>query len=99
MAHHIDTQEVERIATLARLSLGEAERKKAAEDLTGILSHFSAIQDIDTKDVPPADDVSGRQNITREDIAVIDLLCTPQQTLQAAPVLHEGQVRVKAVFS
>lgn len=99
MAHNIDSQEVERIAALARLALGDQEKAKAAKDLSGILEHFSAIQHIDTSNVLPVDDASGLQNIAREDVACADLLCNSQQVLEAVPALQDGQVQVRAVFT
>lgn len=49
----IGEKEVERIATLARLSLTEQETKTFARQLSSILEHFKQIAKIDTQGVEP----------------------------------------------
>lgn len=41
------------VAHLARLGLPESERRAAAAQLAGILGHFRALQDVDTRGVAP----------------------------------------------
>ncbi len=95
----ITVEDVQKIAQLARLQLSEKELKKAAEDLAGILNHFSQIQHIDTTNVPAADDMSGMKNVSREDAAAAEALCKPEDVIKTAPETHNGQIKVTAVFS
>lgn len=94
----ITPEEVKRIAVLARLGLSNAEVEQATHNLSGVLDHFSAIQDIDTDSVPEADAVSGLSNVTREDVAAPGSLCTAAELLDNAPDVQNGSVKVKAVF-
>lgn len=94
----ITKEDVARIADLARMRLGDEELAAATENLAGVLNHFAAIQDIDTTGVPMADDVSGLQNVMREDVAEIESLATHKELLEAAPETKDDQVKVKAVF-
>ena len=94
----ITPDEVTRIASLARLGLSEKEVQAATQDLSGILGHFSAIQEVDTKNVPTADDSSGLQNVMREDIASAEHLCSTESLLATAPETQNGQIKVHAVF-
>ncbi|MDP3997561.1 MAG: Asp-tRNA(Asn)/Glu-tRNA(Gln) amidotransferase subunit GatC [bacterium] len=95
----ITPQGVQKVAALARLGLTEQEASQSADDLAGILGHFSVIQQIDTADTPTSDDVTGLQNVARTDVAQPNDLCTPDELLAAAPAVHKGQVKSKAVFS
>lgn len=94
----ITVKDVERVASLGRLKLTDKELKHAAVNLEQILAHFAAIQAIDTGNVPPADDVTGLRNITRDDIAQPDVLTSTDALLAAAPATLQRQVKVRAVF-
>lgn len=94
----ITSAEVSRIADLARLGITPSEAKQAAEKLDQILENFSKIQDVDTAQVPPADDVSGRENVQRPDEAQPEVLCSHAALLSAAPDTHAGHIKVKAIF-
>lgn len=49
----IDLHMAATVARLARLGLGDAELRAAAQQLAGILGHFRALQDVDTSGVAP----------------------------------------------
>ena len=90
--------EVKKIADLARMSVSDDEATAAAKNLSGILENFETIRSIDTKKIPPADDVSGLQNVTREDVAHDGVLADPNVLLQNAKTKN-GYVEVSAVFT
>ena len=95
----ISPEEVKRIAALARLGVTNTEVAKATKDLGNVLEHFSEIQTIDTKNVPTSDDVTGLNNITREDVADPNNLCHAEELLKNAPETKDKHFKVKAVFS
>lgn len=86
------------ISQLARVRLQAAEVIEAAEKITAILTHFAAIQNIDTRHIPPADDVTGLRNVWRLDQAESEKLCSHEQLLELAPARHGRHIRVKAIF-
>ncbi|HLD25413.1 MAG TPA: Asp-tRNA(Asn)/Glu-tRNA(Gln) amidotransferase subunit GatC [Candidatus Andersenbacteria bacterium] len=91
--------EVKYIAFLARLGLSADEIKRATRDLAAALANFSQIQQVDTRDVPTSDDVTGLTNVTRPDEVQSRALCSPSALLQAAPATHQNHLKVKAVFA
>lgn len=95
----ISPEEVKRIASLARLQLSDHEIEQATKDLGNVLTHFAALQGIDTSKTPTSDDVTGLSNISRADQAVDDLLCSTQTLLDNAPQTHHGQIKVQAIFA
>lgn len=98
MSAKVTPEEVRKIAALARLGLTDEELARASAQISGILDHFSIIQKIDTQGVPTSDDVTGLQNVTREDNAKAEALCATEAVLKGAPELKENQFKVKAVF-
>ena len=94
----ITVKEVKKIAALARLGIRDEEASAATEKLEAILENFSAIQKIDTTDVPPADDVTGLRNVAAADEAKPEALCSHDALLAAAPATHGRQLKVPAVF-
>jgi aspartyl-tRNA(Asn)/glutamyl-tRNA(Gln) amidotransferase subunit C len=96
---HISTDQVKRVAELARVGLTDTEIIQATKDLSNILSHFATIQDIDTQNVPTSDDITGLKNITRIDEATPETLCSHADLLAAAPDIQSNQIKVKAIFN
>lgn len=98
MSSVITSADVQATAALARLGLTDEELKRATHDLANILSHFSSVQAIDTKNVVSDSDVTGLTNVSRADTVHADELCTPADLLDRAPVTLDGHVKVPAVF-
>ena len=98
MTGRISINDVRRIAKLARLGLTDQEIKSATKDLADVLDNFARIQQVDTTNVPTSDDVTGRQNISREDTADPEGLCGADQLMANAPATARGHFKVKAVF-
>ncbi len=90
-------EEVCYIANLARLNLSKKEVEKYAKQLSSILDYAEILKEIDTENVKPIAQITGLNNVKREDI--IDsqglseelIKCTPQET-------EQEQIKVKSVF-
>lgn len=93
----LSTEEVKKIAELARLGLKEEEVQKLSTQLTGILNYVDILKELDTSKVRATFQVTGLENVSRADQLINwskreDLLaCTP------LPV-EDHQVKVKNVF-
>jgi aspartyl-tRNA(Asn)/glutamyl-tRNA(Gln) amidotransferase subunit C len=79
MTQRLTRSDVERIATLARLELDEAEKDLFVRQLTQVLEYAEQIQAIDTTGVPPTSQVLSTQSTDRDD--------TPQPGLSNAEAL------------
>ena len=89
-------EEVQHIANLARLELGEDELNRYREQLSAILAYFQQLEQLDTETIPPTTSVSAGQATLREDrthpgLALDDLL-------RNAPANEERLFRVPPVF-
>lgn len=69
METKITRQEVEHVASLARLSLGEAELEAFAEQLGKILQYADKLKELNTEGVPPTAHPLPIRNVFREDVA------------------------------
>jgi aspartyl-tRNA(Asn)/glutamyl-tRNA(Gln) amidotransferase subunit C len=79
----ISWQDVEKVATLARLRMTESERDMFAKQLSQILTHVEKLNRYDTKGVEPASTVFGQANVFRDDVVRPSL--PAEQALANAP--------------
>jgi aspartyl-tRNA(Asn)/glutamyl-tRNA(Gln) amidotransferase subunit C len=59
---------IDHIASLARLSLSDAERELFGSQLESILSYMDKLNELDTRDIEPTSHVLAIRNVTREDV-------------------------------
>ena len=60
-------KDVEHIASLARLELTEEEKEKFTKELSSILDYFEQLKEVNTDKVEPTYQVTGLENVMRED--------------------------------
>ena len=89
-------EEVLHVAKLARVGVTDDDVTKFQNQLSDILEHFSALNEIDTTDVPPTTQSLPVVNVMGKDEPRASL---PQnEVLQNAPIQQEGYLRVRAVL-
>jgi aspartyl-tRNA(Asn)/glutamyl-tRNA(Gln) amidotransferase subunit C len=88
--------DVEHIAQLARLHLSDEEKERYREQLSDILEHVSALQKLDTKDVPPMSSVGVERARLRKDEPGSAM--RREDLLSNAPDVEEHQFRVPPVL-
>jgi aspartyl-tRNA(Asn)/glutamyl-tRNA(Gln) amidotransferase subunit C len=59
--------DVEHVAALARLGLTNTEKERMRDQLSGILEHIAALEEIDTEAIPPTAQTIALTNVMRED--------------------------------
>jgi len=93
----ISVQEVERIAKLARIGLSVAETAKMSEELGNILTFVEQLQKVDVSATPPTDQVTGLEDVWREDVVKPSL--PREQLLAGTPHQKDGYIMVKRVLN
>lgn len=78
-------EQVRHIAKLARLRLSDAEVKKYSTELTKILGYIEILNELKTDDVGPTAQVTGLENVLREDI-VKPSEALPEDLLECSPL-------------
>lgn len=91
-------QQVEHIANLARLGLSEAEITLYAQQLSNILEYVGQLQKVDTSSVEPTNQVTGLENVMRDDVVDEVADGVKQALIAAAPAQQDNLVKTKSVF-
>lgn len=87
---------IKHIARLANLPLKNDEIKQLDSQLTETLEYIDQLNEVDTKATEPTSQVTGLENITREDIAKESL--TQEQALSNTDETHNGLFKVKGIL-
>jgi aspartyl-tRNA(Asn)/glutamyl-tRNA(Gln) amidotransferase subunit C len=89
-------EEVEYVARLARLGLGDDEITRMQDQLSSILEHIAAIEELDTEAIPPTAQVVALTNVMRQDVVTASL---PRGAVLAnAPRQSGGFFEVHAIL-
>jgi len=90
--------EIKHIAELARLELSEVELKKYGSQLSDILDYIDKLKEVDTKGIEPTAQVTGLENIMREDEIKDWDSGERKKALAEAPELEDEQIKVKRIL-
>lgn len=89
-------EEVEHVANLARIEISQEEKQKFAEQLSAILDYVEELGEAPTKTVEPISQISGLENITRQDKTQEGL--SVEKVLSNAPAKENNFIKTKQVF-
>ncbi len=93
----LGTQDVERIAKLARIGLSADETAAMAVELGRIVEFVEQLQAVDVDGVAPTDQVTGLVDVWREDEVKPSM--PREQLLANAPAQKDGYIVVKRVLN
>jgi aspartyl-tRNA(Asn)/glutamyl-tRNA(Gln) amidotransferase subunit C len=92
----LSKEEVQHIATLARLELTAEELERYREQLSAIIDHVARLQQLDTEAIPPMSAVFSGDSHLRVDESRPPL--PPEKILENAPQKADGQFKIPPVF-
>ena len=92
----IDHKQAEYVANLSRLSMSDDELDKFAEQLSGIVTYFDKLDELDTDNVEPLTNPSGLANALRADELKPSL--PRDAALANSPAQAAGHYRVPQVI-
>ena len=92
----ITRKEVEHVAQLARLALGDEEKEGLERHLSGILRYMEKLNEVDTSRVEPTSHVVPVKNVMREDRTMESM--DREKVLSNAPDRTEEFFRVPKVI-
>lgn len=87
---------VSHVTKLASLSLKKEEIEKFQKQLSAILDYIKKLNEVETKNVEPTSQVTGLENVTREDHLNPSL--SQEEVLQNTKSKHNGFFKVPAIF-
>lgn len=87
---------VPHVAKLASLPITKDEEKMLEKQLDETLAYIDILNEVDTQKVTPTSQVTGLENVTREDVATKSL--TQEEALSNIAEQHNGSFKVKAIL-
>ena len=95
----LSVRDIEQIATLARLKLSDEEKERYADQLSVVFEYMDILQEVETNDVPETCQVTGLEDVVRQDKATPCDEETRQKLIDAFPERVGNLLKVPAVFS
>ncbi len=94
----ISINDVKRLADLSAITVSDDEASALLSQLNEILGFVEQLNEVDTGGVEPTYQVTGLENVMRED-EVIDYGLNREDLLKNTPDSQEGQIKVKRVLT
>lgn len=94
----LSKEEIQHIATLARVGLAEKDVEKYQHDLSEILDYFKKLEEADVSNVEPIGHITGMQDVFRSDKNEDFGSIGEEAILRNAPEKKEGYIKVKSVL-
>lgn len=94
----LSTDEVKHIARLAKLKLSDSQIAQLTPQLTSVLGYVSKIQSLDTKGVTETSQVTGLENVLREDVVDTNQMLSQEEVLSNSKRSYKGYFVVDAIF-
>ena len=88
--------DVKKVAKLANLKLEARDEKKFEKQLNEIVSYVEKLNEVDTKGVEITSQVTGLENVTREDTPSPSL--NQEEALSGTKSKHNGLFKVDAIL-
>ncbi len=89
--------DIAHVAKLANLSLTDEEKSKFEKQLEETVDYIEGLSEVDTQGVEPISQVTGLENITREDEVTPSL--SQEEALKNAKSTHKGYFKVKGILN
>jgi len=91
-------EQVKHIALLARLGLSEEEIEKYSQQLSSILDYVEQLKKVDTEGVEPTAQVTGLENVMRDDVIETAEKEVRDKLIEVAPESEDNLVKTRSVF-
>lgn len=92
----VSIDETRHLAELSAIELSDDELASLARDIDRIVGYINMLDELDTSGIEPTFQLTGLQNVWREDKVESGL--TRDQLLSLAPAKEDGQVKVPKVL-
>jgi aspartyl-tRNA(Asn)/glutamyl-tRNA(Gln) amidotransferase subunit C len=89
--------DIDHVAKLARIHLGDEEKRTYVSQLGKVLEHFARLDELDVSGVEPTAHAAPVYNVWREDVP--GPVMTPAEVVMNAPAVRDGQIVMPRVVS
>lgn len=94
----ISVEEVKKLATLARIEVGDAEARALAKDMEGILEYVALVKNVAGGAETQEGQEKALTKVMREDTAPHESGAYTDALMSAAPETEDGLVKVKKIL-
>ena len=94
---NLTRKDVHRLAMLSKITIAEDEIAQMQKDLDSVLAYVEKLQDVDTSNLEPTNQVTGLTNIMRND-EVIDYGMSQEALLSNVPEVEKNYIKTKRVL-
>lgn len=94
----LTTEDVLKLAKLARLHLEDEEVERFKEEISAILGYVDQLQQVNLEGLEPTSQVTGLVNVTRPDEEK-DYGASQADLLKNAPATEDGHIKVKRMLA
>ena len=98
MKKQITTSQVQHIADLANIPITEKEQTSLADAFSQTLEVISELKSVDVTGVEPTHQVTGLENILREDIVNPEVMFSQKEALANGKKTHDGYFVVERII-
>lgn len=95
----ITPDDVRKLAVLARLNLTDVEVARFTTELGSVIGYIEQLAEVDVTGVDPTSQVTGLQNVLREDVVVDEMALTHEQQASFVPAYRDKQVVVPLILN
>lgn len=92
------SEDVRKIAKLANIPVSSEEEKKLADGFSTTLSEVDGLFSVNVRAIPPVHQVTGLENIYREDVIDESQMFSHEEALSNAKRVHKGYFVVKQIL-
>lgn len=94
----ISNTEAKHLTKLANLKLTEKDLIKIIPAFSVFLDYVSKIKSLDTRDIEETSQVTGQENVFREDVVEEKRMLSQEEALSNSKKTHDGFFEVEAIF-
>lgn len=94
----LSTDDIKHIASLANLKLTDDQIVRLATQLSTVIDYVSKIQSLKTINIPGTSQVTGLENVFRDDVVDEKRMLTQEEALSNAKATYNGYFVVSAVL-
>ena len=98
MSTHISNDVIKHVAELANIPLSDEQAEKIGSAFTETLAVVENLKQVDIAGVEPTHQVTGLENVMREDVADVSRMFSQDEALSNAPATHEGYFVVARIL-
>ena len=92
----IDTNSITKLAALSKLELSEKEKTEFSQQLSDITQRLDKLNELDTTNVKPTEQVHDMKNVFREDIVKPSM--NPEEIAKTAPAFEDNMFVVPQII-